>query len=58
MKTERTEYVNAAEARRALLAVAKTARGRLEGDGDTGNIVAGYRTKKQTLALYDIKQVS
>lgn len=58
MKTERTEHVNAAEARRALLKVANQARGRLEGDGSEGDIVAGYRTKKKAIAMYEIKQVS
>jgi hypothetical protein len=58
MKTERTEYENAAEARRALLEAAKQARGRLNGDGSSGEIVTGYRTKKRDLALYEIKQVS
>ena len=58
MKTERTEHENAAEARRTLLKAVKEVRGRLEGDGNDGEIVTGYRKNKRTLALYDIKQVS
>lgn len=58
MKTETTEHENAVEARRAMLAAVKQARGRWEGDGSSGEIVTGYRKNKRTLALYEIKQVS
>lgn len=58
MKTENTEHENATEARRALLEAAKQARGRLEGDGDSGDIVTGYRKNKRAVAIYQINQVA